>query len=48
MEYEYYGHRELIRLITTLEAKLTQAYEELGCTRSDAQGLVEAVIMKAN
>lgn len=29
-----------------LEAKLTQVYEEIGMTRSDAQGAVEALLMK--
>jgi hypothetical protein len=48
MQYEYYGHRELVRLVEVLEEKLTQAYEELGMPRTDAQACTEAVIMKAN
>lgn len=46
MNYEDHGHRELVALVQVLEEKLTQAYEERGMTRSDAQGAVEAIIMQ--
>ena len=48
MQYDDYGQRELIRLVKVLEEKLTQAYEEKGITRSDAQSMVEVIIRRAN
>ena len=51
MEYDYFawGTRELIERIEKLESsiekyeeKLIETHEELGMTRSDAQGCVEA------
>lgn len=47
MDYQDWGERELISLVRVLEVKLTEAYEEQGLTRSDAQGVVEAIIMRA-
>lgn len=35
-----------LRVFDALEEALTQAYEEQGMTRSDAQGAVEAILMQ--
>jgi hypothetical protein len=48
MDYTSHGFRELISVVQALEEALTRAYEEQGITRSDAQGVVEAIVMKAS
>lgn len=46
MQLQFMSDRLLRLAALELEEKLTQAYEEQGMTRSDAQGVVEAILME--
>jgi len=48
MDYYHYGEREKVQVIMALErALIDELVNSAGMTNSDAQGVVEAIIMRA-
>lgn len=48
MNYHIWSQRELVILVLALEEALITEFEKQDMTRSDAQAVVEAIVMKAS